>query len=137
MPESISFCSNTDKLEEVGQLPIGSIIRALCQAANSGPELLYEVMLKLSLLVESTAPMYGLSIWMVANDQKAKLSWAEGLDEGELAAGEVSVSRALSTAGEWPDIKPGDSSVCFVLASGKQGLSGMALYGLCVRPLSI
>lgn len=137
MSESISFCSNNDKLAEVDQLPIGSIVRALCQAANSGPELLYEVMLKLSLLVESAAPMYGLSIWIVANDHKTKLSWAEGLDEGELAAGEVAVGRALSAVGEWPDIKPGDASVCFVLASGRQGLSGMALYGRCVRPLSL
>ena len=30
-------------------LPIGSIVRALCHAANAGPDLLYEVMLKLSL----------------------------------------------------------------------------------------
>ena len=46
-------------------LPLSSIVRALCQAASSGPELLYEVMLKLSLVVEATAPMYGLSIWNV------------------------------------------------------------------------
>ena len=44
-------------------LPIGSIVRAVCEAANGGPDLLYEVMIKVSLMVEATAPTYGLSIW--------------------------------------------------------------------------
>ena len=63
-------------------LPIGSIVRALCQAANTGPDLLYEVMLKLSLLVEATAPMYGLSTWSLDTGQRPRLNWAEGLSEG-------------------------------------------------------
>jgi hypothetical protein len=45
------------------QLPISSIVRAVCEAANGGPDLLYEVMIKMSLMVEATAPTYGLSIW--------------------------------------------------------------------------
>ncbi|HSS19576.1 MAG TPA: sigma-54 dependent transcriptional regulator [Pyrinomonadaceae bacterium] len=136
MLESISFPSQSEKLNPENHLPIGSIVRALCQAANSGPDLLYEVMLKLSLLVESTAPMYGLSIWTINNDQGVKLSWAEGLDDLELEVGGETVNQALSTLGTWPDIQPGDSSVCFVLASGKHGAPGAALYGHCVRPLS-
>ena len=67
-------------------LPISSIVRALCQAATTGPDLLYEVMLKLSLLVEATAPMYGLSIWSLENGQRPALEWAEGLQEAELAS---------------------------------------------------
>ena len=42
------------------QLPISSIVRAVCEAANGGPDLLYEVMIKMSLMVEATAPTYGL-----------------------------------------------------------------------------
>jgi len=116
-------------------LPIGSIVRALCQAANAGPDLLYEVMLKLSLLVEATAPMYGLSIWTVDDAQKPTLNWAEGLDETELAVGESVVQTTLS-AGTWPETSEGDPSICFVLASSKPGRPGAALYGLCVRPLT-
>src|SRR6185436_18570233 len=41
------------------QLPISSIVRAVCEAANGGPDLLYEVMMKMSLMVEATAPTYG------------------------------------------------------------------------------
>ena len=121
---------------KTSQLPIGSIVRALCQAANSGPDLLYEVMIKLSLLVEATAPMYGLSIWSLDSGQRPRLNWAEGLREPELATGERIVSETLATDSPWPNVKEGDSSVCFVLASSKAGRSGAALYGLCVRPLS-
>ncbi len=117
-------------------LPIGSIVRALCQAANSGPELLYEVMLKLSLLVEATAPMYGLSIWSLDDGQRPRLNWAEGLSEPELATGEKIVSETLASDSLWPSVNEGDASVCFVLASSKPGRAGAALYGLCVRPLS-
>jgi DNA-binding NtrC family response regulator len=118
------------------QLPIGSIVRALCQAADAGPDLLYEVMLKLSLLVESTAPMYGLSIWTLENGQRPRLSWAEGLQEPELVTAEKVVNAALAADSAWPNVKAGNSSVCFVLASSKPGRPGAALYGLCVRPLS-
>lgn len=118
-------------------LPISSIVRALCQAANTGPDLLYEVMLKLSLFVEATAPMYGLSIWNLEAEQKPGLQWAEGLQEPELAAGEKIVGETMSLADSaWPTIKEGDSYVCFVLASSKPGRAGAALYGQCVRPLS-
>jgi DNA-binding NtrC family response regulator len=121
---------------QTSHLPIGSIVRALCQAANSGPDLLYEVMLKLSLLVESTAPMYGLSIWTLESGQKPRLNWAEGLQEPELANGESIVSETLAADSGWPSVKEGDSCVCFVLASSKAGRAGAALFGRCVRPLS-
>ncbi|MFN2515319.1 MAG: sigma-54 interaction domain-containing protein [Pyrinomonadaceae bacterium] len=125
-----------DSLLETNQLPIGSIVRALCQAANAGPDLLYEVMLKLSLMVESTAPMYGLSIWTLESQQRPRLGWTEGLSEPELAAGEKVVGDTLAASSGWPEVKAGDSAVCFVLASFNAGRAGAALYGLCVRPLS-
>jgi DNA-binding NtrC family response regulator len=117
-------------------LPISSIVRALCQAATTGPDLLYEVMLKLSLLVEATAPMYGLSIWSLENGQRPALEWAEGLQEAELATGEKVVSDSMSSTDSWPTVKEGAACVCFVLASTKPGRPGAALYGECVRPLS-
>ena len=94
-------------------------------------------MLKLSLLVEATAPMYGLSMWSVDGGQKPRLNWAEGLDESELATGQRIVAESLAATASCPDIKEGDSSVCFVLTSSKAGRPGAALYGLCVRPLSL
>jgi DNA-binding NtrC family response regulator len=118
------------------RLPIGSIVRALCQAANSGPDLLYEVMLKLSLVVEAAAPMYGLSIWTLEGNQKPKLEWAEGLRETELAAGEKVVREALAEDFGWTEVRAGDTNVCFVLASSQPGRAGAALYGQCVRALS-
>jgi transcriptional regulator with PAS, ATPase and Fis domain len=126
----------TDDDKQPNQLPLSSIVRALCQAANAGPDALYEVMLKLALMVESTAPMYGLSIWTLEKDQRPRLQWAEGLDETEVSAGQDIVDQALMNDSQWPTVNPGDTSVCFVLASFRHGRQGAALYGLCVRPLS-
>lgn len=137
MPELISGCPEAKVDLNTNPLPIGSIVRALCQAASAGPDLLYEVMLKLSLLVEATAPMYGLSMWSVEGGQKPRLKWTEGLDELELADGQRIVGECLAPNATCPDISEGDSSVCFVLTSSKPGRPGAALYGLCVRPLSL
>jgi DNA-binding NtrC family response regulator len=137
MPDSTYLSPESEVIPKTNQLPIGSIVRALCQAADSGPDLLYEVMLKLSLLVEAMAPMYGLSIWTLESAQRPRLEWAEGLREPELEAGERVVSETLAAANAaWPSVKAGDSCVCFILASSKPGIAGAALYGQCVRPLS-
>ncbi len=137
MPElTHSYPETSESLLQTSQLPISSIVRALCQAANSGPDVLYEAMLKLSLLVESTAPMYGLSIWSLETGQKPRLNWAEGLQEPELASAENIVNETLVADSAWPNINEGDSSVCFILASSRPGCAGAALYGLCVRPLT-
>src|SRR5215210_8834328 len=81
------------------QLPISSIIRAVCQAASGGPDLLYEVMIKMSLMVDATAPTYGLSIWATSDSGKPTLRWAEGLEESEIASGEVVVGEVFSSKG--------------------------------------
>src|SRR5258705_11896064 len=47
------------------------------------------------------------------------------------------VGGSLAATASWPEIKEGDSSVCFVLTSSKAGRPGAALYGLCVRPLTL
>lgn len=131
-----STVESASTLPKTNQLPMGSIVRALCQAADSGPALLYEVILKLSLRVEATAPMYGLSLWTLEKGQGIRLVWAEGLQDEELVTGEQVVSRVLTTEGAWPNVNVGDSSVGFVLTSSKPGYAGAALYGKCVRPLT-
>ena len=117
-------------------LPINSIIRAVCQAAQAGPDTLYEVMLKLSLMVEATVPTYGLSIWNLQFGQRPTLRWAEGLQEEELATGETVVSSACSEGSRMFQVRAGDHAICFVLAKATPARVGAALYGLCSRPLS-
>jgi len=118
------------------QIPIGSILRALCEAAEAGPELLYEVMLKLSLVVEATAPMYGLSIWSFSTGSAPHLQWVEGLKDVELSLAEQDLVQVLSGDADWPKVKAGDTCVWFVLSSSQAQRDGAALYGQCVRPIS-
>ncbi|MFZ0063244.1 MAG: sigma-54 factor interaction domain-containing protein, partial [Pyrinomonadaceae bacterium] len=117
-------------------LPISSMVRAVCQAAGNGPDQLYEVMVKLSLMVEATAPTYGLSIWTCAATGQAQLKWAEGLDETELLRAEKAVANSLASPTALPEIKEGDTSFCFLLAKPLMDRQGAAFYGCCVRPLT-
>src|SRR5215204_4901111 len=117
------------------QLPIGSIVRAVCEAANGGPDLLYEVMIKMSLMVEATAPTYGLSIWATSSG-KPTLRWAEGLEEQEIAAGETAVAEVFASKGRPEPAKEGDQAICLLLALPSPAREGAALYGRCVRPLT-
>jgi transcriptional regulator with PAS, ATPase and Fis domain len=118
------------------QLPISSIVRAVCEAANGGPDLLYEVMMKMSLMVEATAPTYGLSIWATSESGKPTLRWAEGLEEQELATGERSVGEVFSSKGRPQSANEGDQAICLLLALPSGTREGGALYGRCVRPLT-
>jgi transcriptional regulator with PAS, ATPase and Fis domain len=112
------------------------MVRAVCQAAHAGPELLYEVMLKLSLMVEGMVPTYGLSVWNLEFGQRPTLKWAEGLQEDEIAIGEEVVGRAVGAKGGVPEFGPGDHAICFILAVPTAERAGAALYGLCARPLT-
>src|SRR5687768_18173656 len=98
------------------QLPLSSMVRAVCEAANAGPDLLYEVMIKMSLMVEATAPTYGLSIWATSDKGKPTLRWAEGLEEQEIATGEVAVAETFSSKGRPQQAKEGDQAICLLLA---------------------
>jgi DNA-binding NtrC family response regulator len=118
------------------KLPIHSIVRTLCEAANGGPELLYEAMIKLSLMVEATAPTYGLSIWAAPNGGKPNLRWAEGLEEPEIALAEEAVTEIFAQRGRRTPANPGDNSICLLLALPSSTREGAALYGRCVRPLT-
>ena len=118
------------------QLPISSIVRAVCEAATAGPDLLYEVMIKMSLMVEATAPTYGLSIWATSDSGKPTLRWAEGLEEDEIAAAEGPVGELFASKGRPQPAKEGDPAICLLLALPVGGREGAALYGRCVRPLT-
>src|ERR1051325_11590303 len=118
------------------QLPISSIVRAVCEAAKGGPDLLYEVMIKMSLMVEATAPTYGLSIWATSDAGKPTLRWAEGLEEQEIAIGERAVAEIFASKGRPEPAAEGDHAICLLLALPTPGREGAALYGRCVRPLT-
>lgn len=118
------------------QLPLSAMVRAVCEAANGGPDLLYEVMIKMSLMVEATAPTYGLSIWAMSEAGKPALRWAEGLEEDEIATAEGTVSELFNSKGRPQPAKEGDQAICLLLALASGTREGAALYGRCVRPLS-
>ncbi|HEY6806200.1 MAG TPA: sigma-54 dependent transcriptional regulator [Pyrinomonadaceae bacterium] len=118
------------------RLPVSSIVRALCEAARGGPDLLYEVMIKMSLMVESTAPTYGLSIWAAPASGTPSLRWAEGLEPLEIEYGEQAISEIFANQGRPGRAKAGDNSICLLLASPTSVRDGAALYGRCVRPLT-
>ncbi len=117
-------------------LPISSIVRAVCQAASGGPDLLYEVMIKMSLMVEATAPTYGLSIWATSDAGKPTLRWAEGLEEQEIAIGEQAVTEIFANKSRPKLAAEGDRAICLLLALPSAAREGAALYGRCVRPLT-
>ena len=129
--ESIPSATSQDQKS----LPLNAIIRAVCEAANSGPDLLYEVMIKLSLMVEAMTPTYGLSIWTVSSTQKPRLEWAEGLEEREISSAERVVSEAVTPNGPPPPIQEGDPAICLVLALPRAERPGAVIYGRLVRPL--
>ena len=118
------------------KIPLHSIVRALCEAATGGPELLYEVMLKMSLMVEATAPTYGLSIWTAAYGARPNLRWAEGLEESEIEIGEKFIAEAFTSKGRPKPAAEGDNSICLLLALPSVTREGAALFGRCVRPLT-
>ena len=118
------------------QLPISSMIRAVCDAANGGPDQLYEVMIKMSLMVEATAPTYGLSIWATSDAGKPTLRWAEGLEETEIALAEGTIAELFASKGRPQPAQEGDHAICLLLSLPTSIREGAALYGRCVRPLS-
>jgi transcriptional regulator with PAS, ATPase and Fis domain len=112
------------------------MVRALCRAATTGPDLLYEVMLKLTLMIDATAQTYGLATWTQKAGERPRLKWVEGLTEDEIADAELSVTAALSAPNRVIEPKSGDKSICLVLSSvAAAGREGAAIYGRCVRPL--
>ncbi|HEY0321870.1 MAG TPA: sigma-54 dependent transcriptional regulator [Pyrinomonadaceae bacterium] len=134
-PQSLS--SSQENRDEIAfSLPLAAMVRALCQAATRGPDLLYEVILKLTLMVDSTAQTYGLATWTQKTGERPQLKWVEGLDHDELTEAETVVMTALSLPEKATQILAGDQAICLILTATTQKREGAAIYGRCVRPLS-
>src|SRR3954466_3632394 len=118
------------------QLPLSSMVHALCNAAMGGSDQLYEVMIKLTLMIDATAHTYGLATWTQMKGERPRLKWAEGLDEAEITDAERIVSDTFNSAKPALEIKAGDQHICMVLAVASFKREGAAIFGRCVRPLS-
>ena len=90
------LCETGGTVAELEALPFGSMVRAICSAANHGPDLLYEVMLKATLTIDRAVPTYGLSTWSLMSGRRPRLQWAEGLTNEELEEAEGAVAEAVS-----------------------------------------
>jgi len=115
---------------------MAAMVRALCQAATAGPGQLYEVMIKLTLMIDATAHTYGLATWTQKFGERPRLKWFEGLEQVEITDAEAVVTSALSAPNGTVEINPGDHHICMVLATAGLNREGAAIYGRCVRPLS-
>jgi len=120
----------------VFQLPLAAMVRALCKAATTGSDMLYDVMLKLALMVDATAQTYGLATFAQKSGERPHLKWVEGLDQDEIAEAESQVAETLAKSSAVAEMKAGDRAICLVLAVATAHREGVAIYGRCVRPLS-
>jgi transcriptional regulator with PAS, ATPase and Fis domain len=138
MSNAPQFLLNNQENRNEGSfnLPLAAMVRALCQAATQGPDLLYEVILKLTLMVDSTAQTYGLGTWTQKMGERPQLKWVEGLEHDEIAEAEAAVIVALSSPESASKISAGDQAICMVLTVPAQNREGAAIYGRCVRPLN-
>ncbi len=118
------------------EVPFELLTAAVCRAALNGEDSLYEVMLKLSLMVEPVAPTYGLSIWFCSFGEAPQVKWAEGLDSTELDEAGKAVADALADAANWPSVRPGNTAICLPLTPPGPSSKGSAIYARCVRPIT-
>ena len=119
------------------QMPLASMIRALCRASATGSDILYDVMLKMALVVDATAQTYGLATFAQKNGERPRLKWVEGLTQEEIAEAEARACAALSAEDCATEMKPGEHEICMTLSLATPQREGACIYGRCVRPLSI
>ncbi|HVG30919.1 MAG TPA: sigma-54 dependent transcriptional regulator [Pyrinomonadaceae bacterium] len=118
------------------KLPLASMVCALRRAATTSADMLYDVMLKVALMVDATAQTYGLATFAQELQEPPRLKWVEGLEQDEIAEAEAQINSILSTAGAIQKMKAGDRAICLVLATPSPKREGVAIYGRLVRPLS-
>ena len=118
------------------QLPLPSMVRALCRAAATSTDALYEVMLKLALMIDATAQTYGLATFAQKSGERPLLKWTEGLEQDELTEAEAAVAAALSKSEHAGEMRAGDHAICLVLTLPSRLRHGTAIYGRCMRPLN-
>src|SRR2546423_1846622 len=112
------------------------MVRALCRAADTGADVLYDVMLKVALMVDAAAHTYGMATFSQTTGERPGLKWVEGLDPEETADAEETVEAALTGAAEVKELKAGDRNICLVLSVATAHREGAAIYGRFVRPLT-
>jgi len=134
-PQSHSGLAASDTAKAF-QLPLASMVRALCRAADSGADVLYDVMLKVALMVDAAAHTYGMATFSQTTGERPRLKWVEGLDPEETADAEETVEAALTGAAEVKELKAGDRNICLVLSAATAHREGAAIYGRFVRPLT-
>src|SRR5215207_2142397 len=118
------------------QLPLAAMVRSLCRAADTGSDALYDVLLKVALMVDAAAHTYGMATFSQKAGELARLKWVEGLDPEETADAETTVEAVLSGAAAGQEPKAGDRKICLVLSATTPQREGAAIYGRFVRPLT-
>jgi hydrogenase-4 transcriptional activator len=118
------------------ELPLAAMVRAFCRAAENGSDVLYDVVLKAALMVDSMAQTYGLATFAQKSGEGPRLKWAEGLDPDELTEAEARVEAALAEDSEALEIRAGERTICLVLSFTTPQREGAAILGRCVRPLT-
>ena len=118
------------------QMPLASMVRALCRASATGSDILYDVMLKVALMVDATAQTYGLATFAQQIGERPRLKWVEGLTQEEMAEAEARVGDALNESDGAMEVKAGDQEICLILSLATPHREGAAIYGRYVRPLS-
>src|SRR4030095_10951431 len=78
------------------QLPLASFVRSLCGAAATGSEVLYDVMLKVALMVDAAAQTYGLATFAQKSGERPRLKWGEGLTHEEIESAEARKSGGVA-----------------------------------------
>src|SRR5437763_9148698 len=104
MPPSHSGTAVNDTSSALN-LPLASMVRALCRAANTDTDILYDVMLKAALMVDAAAHTYGMATFAQKPSERPYLKWVEGLDADELAEAETKVEAVLGGAEAGAEVK--------------------------------
>ncbi len=118
------------------QLPLAAMVRSLCRAADTGSDALYDVMLKVALMVDAAAHTYGMATFSQRCDEAPRLKWVEGLDPEETSDAEATVAAALGGIEAGQEALAGDRKICLVLSATTRQREGAAIYGRFVRPLT-
>ena len=118
------------------QLPLASMVRALCRAADTGTDILYDVMLKVALMIDATAQTYGLATFTQKAGERPRLKWVEGLDHEETASAEDAIHAALTGEEGACEPRAGAKTICMVLSAVLPHREGAAIYGRCARPMT-
>src|SRR5215213_4561407 len=118
------------------ELPLAAMVRAVCRAAETGSDALYDVMLKVALMVDAAAPTYGMATFSQKHGERPHLKWVEGLDPEETSDAEETVAAALALSEGSFGVRAGDQNICLVLSAATTQREGAAIYGRFVRPLT-